>query len=224
MAYMSQQKKQIIATALKPILEKYKVKASLSINHHSTIILKIAKSHLDFIGNYEKVLRADFYRMNKACNKSVSTGEVIFDFKDLSITNLFQTKDHFDGECRDFLNEVFVAMNAGNHDRSDVQTDYFDVGWYSEIKIGTWDKPYIYKPKTISIEEEAHLNKLMDESVKLVDYSEKALAFFGNTKPLKDKLKELGGRFNPFLQHDGERMAGWIFPKSKESELIAILK
>ena len=45
----------------------------------------------------------------------------------------------------------------------------------------------------------------------IVEYSEKAIAVYGNTKPIKDKLKELGGRFNPHLK-DG---AGWVFSKSK---------
>jgi hypothetical protein len=48
-------------------------------------------------------------------------------------------------------------------------------------------------------------------SLKLVDYSEKAFAIIGDTKPLKDKLKELGGHFN-FRLTCG---AGWIFPKTK---------
>jgi hypothetical protein len=33
-------------------------------------------------------------------------------------------------------------MMTGNHDRSDSQTDYFDVGWYIEIQFGQWDKPH----------------------------------------------------------------------------------
>ncbi len=57
------------------------------------------------------------------------------------------------------------------------------------------------------------------EGLELVDYSEKAIALFGNTKEIKEKLKEIGGRFNPFLTKDGEKMAGWIFAKSKENEL-----
>jgi len=48
----------------------------------------------------------------------------------------------------------------------------------------------------------------------IVDYSEKAIAMFGDTKPIKDELKLLGGRFNPKLTHDGEKKAGWIFSKS----------
>jgi hypothetical protein len=57
----------------------------------------------------------------------------------------------------------------------------------------------------------------------VVDYSEKAIAVFGDTRPLKDQLKALGGRFNPKLTHEGGKRAGWIFSKSKEQELMNLL-
>jgi hypothetical protein len=57
----------------------------------------------------------------------------------------------------------------------------------------------------------------------IVDYSEKALAIFGDTKPVKDQLMALGGRFNPKLTHEGTKKAGWIFSKSKEQELKNLL-
>jgi hypothetical protein len=57
----------------------------------------------------------------------------------------------------------------------------------------------------------------------IVDYSEKAIAVFGDTRRLKDELKALGGRFNPKLTHEGQKQAGWIFSKSKEYELINLL-
>jgi len=41
------------------------------------------------------------------------------------------------------LNELLVAMSTGNHDNSDIMTDYFDVGWYSNINIGQYHKPYV---------------------------------------------------------------------------------
>lgn len=55
--------------------------------------------------------------------------------------------------------------------------------------------------------------------VQIVDYSEKAIAVIGETKPLKDKLKDLGGRFN-FRLTCG---AGWIFPKTKLEEVKAAI-
>jgi hypothetical protein len=43
----------------------------------------------------------------------------------------------------DFMKEIFVAMNDGNWDKSDIQSDYFNVGWYVDVNIGKWDKHYI---------------------------------------------------------------------------------
>jgi hypothetical protein len=57
----------------------------------------------------------------------------------------------------------------------------------------------------------------------IADYSEKALAVFGDTKAIKDDLKALGGRFNPKLTHEGDKKAGWIFSKTKENELRNLL-
>jgi hypothetical protein len=57
----------------------------------------------------------------------------------------------------------------------------------------------------------------------IVDYSEKALAVFGDTRPVKDQLKALGGRFNPALTHNEQKEAEWIFPKAKEQEVRNLL-
>jgi hypothetical protein len=53
----------------------------------------------------------------------------------------------------------------------------------------------------------------------IVDYSEKAVAIFGDTKAIKEQLAALGGRFNKYLTLNGEKCAGWIFQKSKEDDL-----
>jgi hypothetical protein len=56
--------------------------------------------------------------------------------------NPYWFHDHFDGKSKEFLKEVLAAMNEGNHDRSDIQTDYFDVGWYVDVNVGKWDQSY----------------------------------------------------------------------------------
>lgn len=53
----------------------------------------------------------------------------------------------------------------------------------------------------------------------LVEYSAKAVAVFGDTKPIKDELRAMGGSFNSRLTLNGKKLAGWIFPKSKEPRL-----
>jgi len=39
----------------------------------------------------------------------------------------------------------------------------------------------------------------------IVDYSDKAIAVFGDTKPIKTELSALGGRFNSRLTYEGRR-------------------
>lgn len=61
-------------------------------------------------------------------------------------------------------------------------------------------------------------------SFELVEYSERALAVFGDTKSIKEELKKLGGRFNAHLTHNGQKVAGWIFPRAKYEILTALIK
>lgn len=42
-----------------------------------------------------------------------------------------------------------------------------------------------------------------------------AIALFGDTKAIKEQIKAMGGRFNPFLNNGGEKQAGWILPATK---------
>lgn len=65
-------------------------------------------------------------------------------------------------------------------------------------------------------EQPAHeCNKEAEEigAFKIVDYSEKAFAVVGDTREIKDTLKQHGGRFNPSLTVGGSKVAGWIFSK-----------
>lgn len=57
----------------------------------------------------------------------------------------------------------------------------------------------------------------------VVDYSEKAIALFGDTKPLKDELAAIGGTFNSFLRYGKEKRAGWVFSKKKVEDLKRLI-
>jgi hypothetical protein len=57
----------------------------------------------------------------------------------------------------------------------------------------------------------------------IVDYSEKAIALFGDTKAIKDLLSAMGGKFNPRLTYGDSKKAGWIFSRIKRSELEGVL-
>lgn len=131
MAFMSQEKKAKIAPVVKAVLKKYNVKGSLAVRNHMSLVLNIKSGPIDFIGNFNKTVgeRPGGFRTGSPAQRSIDV-------------NTYWYQDHFDGVAKEFLKEVITAMNDGNHDRSDIQSDYFDVGWYVDVNIGKWNKPY----------------------------------------------------------------------------------
>ena len=134
MAYMSTEKKAKIAPKIKAILAKYKVKGSLAVRNHMTLCLNLKSGSIDFIANSNTVCGNSHYQVASGFKPSTSGYDQV---------NPYHFKDHYDGKALAFMQEVFHAMNDGNHDRSDIQSDYFDVGWYVDVNIGKWDKQYI---------------------------------------------------------------------------------
>jgi hypothetical protein len=133
MAYMSQVRKAQIAEKVRPILKRYGVKGSLSVRHHSTIVLTLKSGRIDFISNLNSVCGGKGGQYDGF--RPVTNGHCD--------VNPYWFQEHFDGVAKKFLTEVLAALNLGNHNRSDVQTDYFDVGWYVDVNVGKWNKPYI---------------------------------------------------------------------------------
>lgn len=46
------------------------------------------------------------------------------------------------------MNKTSIIGNRENWDRSDIQSDYFDVNYYFHLEVGRWDKPYKIVAKT----------------------------------------------------------------------------
>lgn len=65
------------------------------------------------------------------------------------------------------------------------------------------------------VKKEKEPTKKTTPKFQIVHYSEKCIALFGDTKPIKEELKALGGRYNANLHPFGEesRVPGWVFPK-----------
>lgn len=120
MAYVSPKLKKSLVSLTKPVLAKWGVKGSFSVDNHSAIVLTVRSGPIDFWKEY--------------------LGKKTGDYIDV---NLYHIESQFSGKSKDFLLAAKRHLNAGNHDRSDIQSDYFDVGWYTYIKIGNYKKPYI---------------------------------------------------------------------------------
>ena len=65
---------------------------------------------------------------------------------------------------------------------------------------------------------------MSNKRFEIIDYTEKSIAVFGDTKSIKEILKSLGGRFNTRLSYEGEKTAGWIFPIHMRSQIEELLE
>ena len=124
MAYVNQDKKRKIAAALKPVVPagwKY----SLAVRHHSTIVLTISAAPFDLIRAFKPT---QWFNPETATEVNV---------------NPYHYRNHLDDEAvADVFEQIIDALNTDNHNNSDIQTDYFDVGHYVELRVGRWDKPF----------------------------------------------------------------------------------
>ena len=136
MAYMNQERKKELAPGIKEVLTLASSKApvpygafnpgAFRVNNHIELIVTLTEGILDF-GTLERHVS----------------------------TNPYNIKNHYKGIAQKFLLELLDAMQGTiYYDRSDIQTDYFDVAYYISIHIGKWDKPYILH---------TYVNKIQDE-------------------------------------------------------------
>lgn len=122
MAFMNQERKAALAVEIAKVMPT-NWKYTLRVHHHSTLVLTIRQADVDLLSENLVVQGQGF---------------------DTSYRNL--NEYHLEGEYKDKLLKIFEnikgAMMVGNWDKSDVQSDYFDVGWYIDINIGEYDSPF----------------------------------------------------------------------------------
>ena len=114
MAYMSQEHKKEIAVVVKPILKKYGIKATMSVENHSTIHLNISKGSIPFQGD------------------NVNPYHIERQWQDQPEAKNFLVE----------VNKALHGPRF--YDNSDAMTDYFDTSHSVRINIGKWNKPYVY--------------------------------------------------------------------------------
>lgn len=145
--------------------------------------------------------------------------------------------DAFKGRITDkmlaVLDKVYSFVSSFRYSDCDGMIDYFDTNFYCWMYVGDYDRPYQITDKKERKQNNAPANSpSKSEEVKpvetvsgfeIVEYSEKSIAVFGDTKSIKEELKALGGKFNPVLKNNGEKRAGWIFPKKQADKVRALL-
>lgn len=135
MAYMNQERKALIAARLKKVVPagwKY----TLAVRNHSTIVMNISQATEDLLGNSRQADEKRGFAVDSAPRSYMQV-------------NTYRIGESFIGEVQDVMLAICDALNLegtpeANWDKSDVMTDYFNVGWYVNINIGRWNDPFIH--------------------------------------------------------------------------------
>ena len=124
MAFVSQEDKKKLAPAIKAVLKKYKMKGTLAIRHHTSLVVNIKSGELDVLG-------------------ALPVSE--YGPRDYIQVNPYWISENYD--CPTvvaFLTELKAAMEGPDFFcEDDSMTDYFHRSHYIDINVGTFGKPYV---------------------------------------------------------------------------------
>ena len=113
MAYVSQEDKSKLAPEIRKVLARYKMKGTISVGHHSTLVVTVKSGAIDFGGT---AIDVNTYWIHEHY-----TG----------VARRFLTE----------LLAAMKGPDYFNHD--DSMTDYFHRSHYTDIRIGNWQRPYV---------------------------------------------------------------------------------
>ena len=139
MAYMTQEKKKQIAEELKTAgfnsFNGWKI--TLGVDNHSTIVCTVRQAPYNMFASIDGDVREQEYHRSMKATDGGRYWNV----------NHYHIGSHDEGKMKNDLDKINEILNDGNWDESDVQTDYFNVGWYVNLSIGKWDKGFTVHPK-----------------------------------------------------------------------------
>jgi hypothetical protein len=132
MAYIDRDKKKQLLPQIKYVLNAHGFKGTVAVRDYSTLVVTLSEGSLDLI---EQLNNANL----EAAAHVGGTPKHIEGFCSLNPCTF--DNGFLKGRTLAFLIELREAMNNGNHNY-DAVPDYYNVGWYVEINVGRWNKPY----------------------------------------------------------------------------------
>jgi len=170
----------------------------------------------DFTGDFRDYEPSNFNHVFGGIDYVFEEREYSFDYEKL--TDELATRANI--ERRDASGDLYAMFQKTSFPKevSNLRIDVTgircgSISDYYTIAFDTPEKKEIQEPKKIEV-----------NGIEVIDYSDKSFAVYGNTKPIKEELKELGGRFNMYLKAtSGFTFAGWIFPLTKKQAVLSAL-
>ena len=139
MADISQQDKKDLLPGIKKVLKTYNMKGTVSIRHHSTLIVTLTEGELDLI-RVENEIRKERHARNPYLDLYLVTDTFQQSYHHLN--KFVELGEH---EVHNFYQNMFKAMKGNKwFDKSDIMTDYHHIAYYCYIDVGrSSEKPYI---------------------------------------------------------------------------------
>ena len=119
MAYIGKEQAAKIRKELKELFPQFKF--SVRIADHRSLNVAIMAGPIDFRAVAPHAFRDESYYCQ---------------------INRYHIENTWEGAVGQILRAITDVCNRDNYDNSDIQTDYFDVGYYFHLKIGKWDRDY----------------------------------------------------------------------------------
>jgi hypothetical protein len=132
MAYMSKEHAKEIRDELKATFKN--TKFSIRIDNHSALHVAILSAPDYFVDEAVANYRANLSHEFKPSGVPAKHADI----------NQYHI-DSFPYKHKDVLKKMLAIINKRNWDKSDIQTDYFDVGFYLTLSQGKWDKNFELK-------------------------------------------------------------------------------
>lgn len=168
------------------------------------VISKYQDHHSDYSGDYWDYNPSVF-------NKLFGGAKYITSHRTISETAKASIRE----EYKDLTNE---NLQDYKYKEADKETAMSCIRYYTTITadmiIDAIARKRSYNTKPVCSEKQSKAG------LQMIDYSERAIVVIGDTKSIKDELKQLGGRFNARLNCG----PGWVFSKSKLDVIKEFLK
>ena len=147
MAYISQQDKKELMPGIKKVLKTYNMKGTVSIRHHSTLIVTLSEGELDLI-KVENDIRRERHAREPYRELYLVTDTFQQSYHHLN--KFVELGEHL---VHNFYQNMFKAMKGNKwFDKSDIMTDYCHIAYYCYIDVGrSREKPYICTKNLVTV-------------------------------------------------------------------------
>jgi len=117
--------------------------------------------------------------------------------------------NEYKNEIPEIMEFVYNGYSSNKSDKTEI------TAFIKNTNKPTTEKKEVETKATVKVEPKVNYNSC----IRVVEYSEKCFVIIGDTKPIKDILLSLGGKYNRFLTVG----CGWVFPATKRNKVLPVL-